>query len=115
MISVVVLVLFVLVTLWTVTRGILKRFALISDISGKYVVITGCDTGFGNMLAKHLDQFGVNVFASCLTKDGMTTLDAVTSHRTTVFQMDISKHQNILDAYALVKSLLPPGKGNTCM
>ena len=35
----------------------------------KAVLITGCDTGFGNLLAKRLANEGVTVFAACLTQN----------------------------------------------
>jgi hypothetical protein len=37
---------------------------------GKAVLITGCDTGFGNELMKRLDKEGFVVFACCLTQQG---------------------------------------------
>ena len=33
---------------------------------GRAVFITGCDTGFGNDLARRLDELGFKVFAGCL-------------------------------------------------
>ena len=36
----------------------------------KAVVITGCDSGFGEMTAIHLSSLGYHVVAACLTKDG---------------------------------------------
>lgn len=42
-------------------------------------MITGCDTGFGNMLAKRLDKDGVKVFAGCLTESGAQKLKSETS------------------------------------
>lgn len=33
------------------------------DLTDKAVLITGCDTGFGLLLAKQLDELGVHVFA----------------------------------------------------
>lgn len=35
---------------------------------GKAVLVTGCDSGFGRALAKHLHQLGFTVFAGCLLK-----------------------------------------------
>ncbi|OTF73574.1 hypothetical protein BLA29_010652, partial [Euroglyphus maynei] len=36
----------------------------------KIVLITGCDTGFGNRLALKLDRLGFHVFAGVLNIDG---------------------------------------------
>lgn len=38
------------------------------QVSGKAVLITGCDSGFGHALAKHLHGLGLTVFAGCLLK-----------------------------------------------
>ncbi|WAR01629.1 DHI2-like protein, partial [Mya arenaria] len=39
-------------------------------VGNKAVVITGCDSGFGNALVKKLDAIGMHVYAGCLDKDG---------------------------------------------
>ena len=44
------------------------------DPKGKVVVITGCDTGFGRMLAERLSGQGFSVVAGCLTTDGQREL-----------------------------------------
>lgn len=38
------------------------------QVQGKAVFITGCDSGFGHALAKHLHKLGFTVFAGCLLK-----------------------------------------------
>ena len=58
----VVVVLYVTEKLW--------RRGLIEGISRRAVFITGCDSGFGNGLARHLDSLGVPVYAACLTQEG---------------------------------------------
>lgn len=40
----------------------------IRDLSTKPVLVTGCDSGFGNELAVRCAREGVPVFASCLTQ-----------------------------------------------
>ena len=40
----------------------------VSDIKRRTVLITGCDSGFGNLLAKRLAKNGQKVFAGCLTE-----------------------------------------------
>lgn len=43
------------------------------------VVITGCDTGFGLMLANRLAKMGFKVVAACLTKEGVERLQNTVS------------------------------------
>jgi len=43
----------------------------ISNLTSKTVLITGCDSGFGNLLTKKLDQMGIKVLAGCLTEEGI--------------------------------------------
>lgn len=42
------------------------------QVQGKAVLITGCDSGFGHALAKHLHKLGFTVFAGCLLKVQVT-------------------------------------------
>lgn len=42
----------------------------IDNITEKYVFVTGCDSGFGNLLCKKLDRKGFRVLAGCLTEKG---------------------------------------------
>ncbi|MEE6471630.1 hypothetical protein FKM82_009321 [Ascaphus truei] len=47
-----------------------RQRQILQNLSDKYVLITGCDTGFGNLLAKQLDRRGLRVLAACLTEKG---------------------------------------------
>ncbi len=47
------------------------------DPSGRWVVITGCDTGFGRLLAERLHSEGYRVLAGCLTAAGVKELNQV--------------------------------------
>ena len=74
------------------------------DPAGKYVLITGCDSGFGNSLALELDRQGFNVFAGVLLKESISELTVNLSTRSTVFLLDITKTEDIETAFTLVKS-----------
>jgi len=92
-------------TSWPI-RIITKRFR----VNGKRsVFITGCDTGFGNLTAKRLDQLGVRVFAGCLTEEGSRNLKAETSNQLTVIQLDVTKSETINAAYDIVHAACPEG------
>ncbi|XP_069871953.1 estradiol 17-beta-dehydrogenase 2-like isoform X1 [Dipodomys merriami] len=70
----------------------------------KAVLVTGSDTGFGHGLAKHLDKLGFTVFAGVLDKKsaGAKELQKSCSSRLSVLQMDITKPEQIKDAYSKV-------------
>lgn len=72
----------------------------------KYVYITGCDTGFGNLLAKHLDKLGFCVIAGCYTEKGEDELKKSTSDRLTTIQLDVTNSESVARAAAFIKTLV---------
>ena len=74
------------------------------DPHGKYVLITGCDTGFGNQLAIQLDKQGFNVLATVLIPTNIDLLKGKLSSRSDVFVLDITKDEDINTVYDLVKN-----------
>ncbi|XP_078579916.1 retinol dehydrogenase 16-like [Branchiostoma floridae x Branchiostoma japonicum] len=86
-----------LVVTWWLERGRL------SQLTDKTVLITGCDTGFGNLLAKRLDQLGLRVFAGCLTEAGVAELRQSCSERLQPIRMDVSSSDSVQDAFRVVK------------
>jgi len=42
---------------------------IVDNLSSRAVVITGCDTGIGRLLAIHLAQRGQHVYAACLSEE----------------------------------------------
>ena len=76
-----------------------------------YLLVTGCDTGFGNLFAQRLDKKGFHVFASCLTEDGKTLLEKNCSDRLTAFIMDVTNSDSVQKAAKLVKEKLPDNRG----
>ncbi|CAF1685460.1 unnamed protein product [Rotaria magnacalcarata] len=71
--------------------------------NGKYIFISGCDTGFGHGLAIKLDKQGFNVLAGVFASDNVTSLREKLSSRATVFRLDITKEEDIEAAFQLVK------------
>ncbi|KAM8977539.1 retinol dehydrogenase 16-like [Pelodytes ibericus] len=88
------LVLFILLFLyrWHRQRQILEH------LTDKYVLITGCDTGFGNLLAKQLDKRGLRVLATCLTENGAEKLKNETSPRLQTVILDLADSQSVSSA-----------------
>ena len=81
------------------------------DVKDKYVLITGCDSGFGRETAIKLDKMGVCVMATCLTKEGEKSLKSVTSDKLKAFQLDVTNSQQINDVYQEVKKSIPCDQG----
>lgn len=85
------------------------------NVSGRYVLITGCDTGFGYLLARTLShKRRLNVIATCLTKAGMQKFqengDGAIG-RITPIQMDVTNSESIHQALAKVTQILPENTG----
>ena len=95
-----------LVTIYFVTCFLPKSKI---DLTGKYVLITGCDHGFGRETAIRLDKMGARVLATCLTKEGEQSLKSVTSDKLKTFRMDVTNSQQIKDVYSEVKKEIPSG------
>jgi len=71
--------------------------------NGKYVLISGCDTGFGHALAVELDKQGFNVLAGVYNPDNEEHVTSQLSTRATVFCLDITQQVEIDAAYDMVQ------------
>ena len=76
--------------------------------TGKAVLVTGCDTGIGNALARYLDKLGYRVFAGCLFADGKGALELKRqcSEKLVVLQMDVTDEKQVTGAAAQVQKIL---------
>ncbi|XP_016160454.1 PREDICTED: retinol dehydrogenase 16-like [Ficedula albicollis] len=72
-------------------------------LSEKHVLITGCDSGFGSLLARQLDARGLRVLAACLTEAGAAQLRAATSNRLQTVLLDVTSSKSIADVTAWVR------------
>ncbi|XP_020611545.1 retinol dehydrogenase 3-like isoform X1 [Orbicella faveolata] len=93
------------------TLLIILRFSLTTNkanlnVKGKFVLITGCDSGFGRETAIKLDKMGVCVLATCLTKEGEQSLKSATSDKLKTFQMNATDSQQIEEVFCRVNKLL---------
>ncbi|XP_033735854.1 D-beta-hydroxybutyrate dehydrogenase, mitochondrial-like isoform X2 [Pecten maximus] len=77
------------------------------DIGRKVVVITGCDTGFGHILAKRLYDRGYTVYAGVLSKEspGAVVLQARQSDRLHVIKLDVTKDDDVQKALEHVNAI----------
>ncbi|XP_018540265.1 retinol dehydrogenase 1 [Lates calcarifer] len=67
----------------------------VDSFSQKHVFITGCDSGFGNLLARQLDGKGFHVIAACLTEEGASDLAAAASPRLKTILLDVTDSESI--------------------
>ncbi|KXS20927.1 NAD(P)-binding protein [Gonapodya prolifera JEL478] len=72
------------------------------------VMITGCDTGFGNALAIQLSERGFTVFAACLTDKGIEGLQSLATTQTKYkglrpFKLDVTKDADVAACRALLE------------
>ncbi|XP_049739574.1 17-beta-hydroxysteroid dehydrogenase type 6 isoform X2 [Elephas maximus indicus] len=91
-----------LVSLYYLLRWYRER-QVVSHLRDKYVFITGCDSGFGNLLARQLDLRGLRVLAACLTEQGATQLRSQTSDRLETVILDVTQTESITAATQWVK------------
>nr|XP_042119332.1 retinol dehydrogenase 7-like isoform X5 [Peromyscus maniculatus bairdii] len=96
------LYLVVLLGLWNLLRLFRER-QVVSHLQDKHVFITGCDSGFGNLLARQLDRRGMRVLAACLTENGAEELRSKTSDRLETVILDVTKTESIVAATQWVK------------
>ncbi|XP_069591452.1 retinol dehydrogenase 7-like isoform X1 [Ranitomeya imitator] len=74
----------------------------IKDVRGKYVFITGCDSGFGNLLAQNLHRKGFAIIAACLTEKGSEDLKACTSPSLKTILLNVTNPKSIDNAVTFV-------------
>ncbi|KAF8371896.1 hypothetical protein PRIPAC_78325 [Pristionchus pacificus] len=70
--------LFLIIIAYHMIQRILSHFKL-DNLEKRAVFITGCDTGFGNLLALKCLQRDMPVFAGCLTEKGASALREASS------------------------------------
>ncbi|XP_042307417.1 retinol dehydrogenase 7-like [Sceloporus undulatus] len=78
----------------------------VENLREKYVFITGCDSGFGNKLARQLDALGFRVLAACYTQKGAEELERLSSDRLKTTILDISSKESVVAATEWVKGIV---------
>ncbi|KAM9271736.1 D-beta-hydroxybutyrate dehydrogenase, mitochondrial-like [Morus bassanus] len=88
-----------------------RRGAAPLEPAGRAVLITGCDSGFGHLLALRLHRLGFTVFAGCLRPGGegarRLQQEAGGAGRLRVLRLDVTRARDVLAAKELVLSHLP--------
>lgn len=93
----------VIAIVWAV-GWFLRDRQTISRLSDKHVFISGCDTGFGNLLAKRLNRKGFHVLAGCLTQSGADDLQKACPAGLKTTLLDVTNSESIKKAAEWVKA-----------
>ena len=73
----------------------LYRFHYVDRLKERCILVTGCDSGFGEKLCLKLDSMGCQVFACCLTNKGIENLINLCSNNVRTFLLDIRDSVNV--------------------
>lgn len=92
-----------LVVLYYLYRWV-RELPRVSDKGSKYVYITGCDSGFGNLLARHLDKQGFRVIASCYTEKGEEDLKKSCSSNLITVHLDVRSNESVTKVADMIKT-----------
>ncbi|XP_039649336.1 retinol dehydrogenase 16-like isoform X1 [Perca fluviatilis] len=91
-----------LVVIYYLYRWI-RELPRVPDKGNKYVYITGCDSGFGNLLARHLDKKGFKVIASCFSERGEEDLKKACSSNLITTHLDVRSKDSVAKVAAMIK------------
>ena len=102
-----------LLLLYKVIDYLVRLLYLPKDyFDGRYILITGCDSGFGRLLTTRLDKTTLcRVFACCLKKESVNEIRETHSKNVIPIQMDISKSDSVTKAFHIVQSHMENGAG----
>ncbi|XP_044148090.1 D-beta-hydroxybutyrate dehydrogenase, mitochondrial-like [Bufo gargarizans] len=83
---------------------------VVLDPRGRAVLITGCDSGFGNQLAHRLLDMGFTVFATCLFPDGegaQSLMTHASPGQVKVIRLDVTSDKEVEQVKQYVLDNLP--------
>ena len=84
----------------------------VSIPQGQAILVTGCDSGIGHELARHLDSIGFTVFAACLDtgSEGAQRLRIEASSSLKLVNMDVTREDHVKHAVEYIRENLPAGQ-----
>ena len=96
---------------WTAGKYLTKKFifqnVLQVSAKGKAVLVTGCNSGFGNAVALDLAKEGFHVFACCLNPEEEAAKDLVSQgRRLTVVPLDVIQDDSVKKCFETVQDFL---------
>ncbi|KAF8363635.1 hypothetical protein PRIPAC_90558 [Pristionchus pacificus] len=83
-----------------VKRFILERFSI--GVAERWIVISGCDSGFGRLTALRLIGKGANVCAGCYTQEGRESLEQAAAEKhcaSNLHTLDITNDDSVRNAF----------------
>jgi retinol dehydrogenase-16 len=99
---------FIVVLTFLFKRYLLEKL-IISKLNARHVFITGCDSGFGHLLAVKLVSAGIPTFAGCYTEKGKVELTQKCknlSGQLWTVSLDVTDSKSVSSAYDSVKQQL---------
>ena len=94
----------VLVASWIAYDFIQEKYNDDIDPSGKYVLITGCDSGFGLAGAKDLCKAGFEVIAGCYSASSPGAKELRRNRKIKIVTLDISSEESVKQCVQNVKA-----------
>ncbi|WAR18648.1 BDH-like protein [Mya arenaria] len=103
---------FGLIVIYMCIRTIRRRRRTLLPVTGKAVLVSGCDSGFGHMVAKKLDDLGYKVFAGCLSVDGpgAATLKESSSANFHIVHLDVTSDISVREVGQYVRDNIGDAK-----
>uniref|UniRef100_A0A8C3PM66 Retinol dehydrogenase 5 n=1 Tax=Calidris pygmaea TaxID=425635 RepID=A0A8C3PM66_9CHAR len=94
----------VLVALVWALGWLVRDRRTLPSVKDKHVFITGCDSGFGNLLARRLARRGYRVLAACLTQKGADGLQRGGHGHLRTTLLDVTRSDSIRRAVEWVQA-----------
>ena len=102
-----ILFIFSIILCYYIFRFFIESFSL-QNLNHRAVLITGCDTGFGRLLAIKCVNRGIPTFAGCLTSDGTESLEMelCNSPLLKTLLIDVTSDESVQNAVHYVRNNL---------
>ena len=85
---------------------------VIDEMANKFVLVTGCGSGFGKEIVLRLEKLGFNVFATCRTIEGQEVIRKMCSRRVRTYCMDVTVPDQVQRVFQEVRKEIPADEGN---
>ena len=85
-----------------------------NHIKLKYVMITGCDTGFGHDSAYEFNERNIFVFACCLTSEAVDRFNSDRSFKGRALLMNVTKQDDVMRVREMIEGEIGE-KGLCCL